>query len=40
MFRPHLPHVLGHEGFHIGTSERFEAKSHGGEGCPVVYSQA
>ena len=22
------------------TSERFEAKSHGGEGFPVVYSQA
>ena len=31
MFRPHLPHVLGHEGFHIETSERFEAKSHGGD---------
>ena len=28
MFRPHLPHVLGHEGFHIGT------------GCNEIFMQS
>ena len=39
MFRPHLPHVLGHEGFHIGTSERFEAKAwRRGLSCGILAS--